>query len=56
MQVFQQIMQKIKKTYPHFNGPMSPAESVVMQRRVIDNITIADSGAFWSHLGNKQWL
>lgn len=42
--------------YPHFNGPISPAQSVPLMKNVIDNMTVEDSGAFLSHLGSKEWL
>lgn len=47
---------EFSRVYPHFNGPMSPAQSVPLQKKVIDNMTIEDSGAFLSHLGSKEWL
>jgi NAD(P)-dependent dehydrogenase (short-subunit alcohol dehydrogenase family) len=42
--------------YPNFKGPISPGESVPLQKKVIDNMTIENSGAFLSHLGSKEWL
>ena len=47
---------KFGTVYPNFKGPISPAEAVPNLKKVIDNITIEDSGAFLSHLGNKEWL
>jgi NAD(P)-dependent dehydrogenase (short-subunit alcohol dehydrogenase family) len=50
------LMQEVLATNPEFNGLATPAESVTLQRKVIENITIKDSGAFLSHFGNKQWV
>lgn len=47
---------KFGAVYPHFKGPVTPAEAVPELKKVIDNITIEDSGAFLSHHGNKEWL
>lgn len=49
---------KFAKYAPHFTGPITPAESVekcldVLEKTSVEN---GDSGAFVSHLGNKQWL
>jgi NAD(P)-dependent dehydrogenase (short-subunit alcohol dehydrogenase family) len=41
---------------PGFEGPISTEESVEAQLKVIDGITIEQSGQFLSHLGTKQWL
>jgi hypothetical protein len=37
------------KKYPHWTGPISPAESVGMMIRIIDGLTVQDSGKFVSH-------
>lgn len=47
---------EFSRFYPNFKGPITPAESVSLMKKVIDNITIEDSGAFLSHLGSKEWL
>ncbi|KAF2730489.1 NAD(P)-binding protein [Polyplosphaeria fusca] len=47
---------KFQKGYPDFKGPISPAESVDMCLKVIDQVTPKESGAFLSHHGNKKWL
>ncbi|KFZ13491.1 hypothetical protein V502_06572 [Pseudogymnoascus sp. VKM F-4520 (FW-2644)] len=52
----QEMGAEFSRFYPHFNGPISPAQSVPLQKKVIDNMTIDDSGAFLSHLGSKEWL
>ncbi len=52
----QAMFKSFQVIYPHFQGPMSAAESVEMQKKVIENLTLEQSGAFLSHLGNKQWL
>lgn len=41
---------------PRWKGPLTPLESVELQKRVIDGLTIEDSGKFLSHWGNKEWL
>jgi len=53
---FQEMMKQFKAWVPDFNGPLTPAESVKLQKNVIDKITIEDSGALLSHWGNKKWL
>jgi len=50
------MLSDFKTQYPDFAGPITPSESVVMQRKVIDSLTIESSGAFLSHHGNKSWL
>ncbi|KFY28811.1 hypothetical protein V493_02752 [Pseudogymnoascus sp. VKM F-4281 (FW-2241)] len=52
----QEMGAALASLYPHFKGPMSPAESVLLMKKVIDNTTIEDSGSFLSHLGTKEWL
>lgn len=52
----QEMGAKFANLYPKFKGPISPAESVPLLKKVIDNMTIEDSGEFLSHLGNKEWL
>ncbi|KAE8823867.1 hypothetical protein P3342_012494 [Pyrenophora teres f. teres] len=48
---------KMQKYAPHFKGPITPEESVGAVRKVWENATVErDSGAFVSHLGNKQWV
>ncbi|KAJ7735917.1 hypothetical protein B0H16DRAFT_1380197 [Mycena metata] len=46
----------ISKIAPDFKGPLQPEESVRMQLEVIHGWTVEHSGAFVSHLGNKQWV
>lgn len=41
---------------PNFKGPITPAESVTMQKKVIEGITMKDSGSNLSHFGNKEWI
>jgi hypothetical protein len=41
---------------PNFQGPITPAESVIMQKKVIEDVTLEQSGSFLSHFGNKEWL
>lgn len=52
----QEMGAKFASIYPHFKGPITPAQSVPLMKKVIDNMTIEDSGAFLSHLGSKEWL
>jgi len=44
------------KKYPHWTGPISPAESVGMMIRIIDGLTVQDSGKFVSHKNNREFL
>lgn len=50
------IMQRFQTLYPDFKGPITAAESVAMQKKVIEQVTLKDSGGFISHLGSKEWL
>ena len=50
------MLANFKARNPGFKGRISPEESVRMQLEVIDKATIADSGAFVSHHGNKDWF
>lgn len=52
----QEMGAKFSKLYPNWKGPISPAESVSLTKKVIDNMTIEESGAFLSHFGSKEWL
>ncbi|KAI0790852.1 NAD(P)-binding protein [Abortiporus biennis] len=46
-----------KKFYPDWIGvPLTPEQSVGYMLDVFEKVTAADSGAFLSHWGNKQWL
>ncbi|RFU25214.1 hypothetical protein B7463_g11125, partial [Scytalidium lignicola] len=52
-----QIVQAgFKRMDPKFSGSITTAESVSMQRKVIEDITIEKSGSFLSHHGDKNWL
>jgi hypothetical protein len=44
------------KPYPDFKGPISVEDSVEEQLKVIHGLTLAQSGQFLSHLGDKKWL
>jgi len=50
------FMAQFQKVYPEWNGFIQPDESVKSQRKVLDDLTIDQSGQFLSHRGNKQWL
>ncbi|KAF8223564.1 NAD(P)-binding protein, partial [Tricholoma matsutake] len=41
--------------YPHWTGPMMPAESVKLMIGIIDNLTVQDSGKFVSHKNNREF-
>ncbi|KAH7915682.1 hypothetical protein BJ138DRAFT_1097628 [Hygrophoropsis aurantiaca] len=53
---FQELAASVKKIYPDWTGPLTPETSVKMQLDVIRKATVADTGAFISHKGNKEWL
>ena len=42
--------------YPNWKGPVAPLESVTSQLKVIDNLTMENSGKFLSYKGTKEWL
>ncbi|CCM00781.1 uncharacterized protein FIBRA_02823 [Fibroporia radiculosa] len=48
--------EQFASVYPHWKGPIEPPESVGSMLGVFDNTTVADSGKFVSHLGNRNWL
>lgn len=50
------MMQKFQIAYPDFKGPMPAAESIALQKKVIEGITLEQTGSFISHKGNKEWL
>jgi hypothetical protein len=56
MQKLGVMMSEFRKQNPEFAGPITPAESISMQKKVIDGITIENTGAFLSHHGDKNWL
>ena len=47
---------QFQKYEPNFKGPIGPEESIEKCLKVIEGVTIKDSGEFLSHLGNKRWL
>ncbi|KAJ7198046.1 hypothetical protein B0H12DRAFT_1206696 [Mycena haematopus] len=53
---FKMLSAAAAKIAPDFKGPITPEESVKMQLDVIKRWTVDQSGAFVSHLGNKQWI
>ena len=55
-QVYNRLLESIKTIAPDFDGPLTPEESVKLQLEVIDQVTVADSGAFLSQYGNKRWV
>ncbi|KAH7398095.1 hypothetical protein BKA64DRAFT_57655 [Cadophora sp. MPI-SDFR-AT-0126] len=57
MAYFVKLLTSFKRLFPYWRAsPLSPAESVGHQFNVIENLTIADTGKFLSHWGNKTWL
>jgi NAD(P)-dependent dehydrogenase (short-subunit alcohol dehydrogenase family) len=52
----QAMIKQFQTWAPDWEGPIAPAESISLMRKVIDNVTVRDSGAFLSHWGNKKWL
>lgn len=50
------MMADFKKSKPDFSGPISPEESVQAQKKVIEGLTLEQSGSFLSHHGDKNWL
>ncbi|KAJ7232674.1 hypothetical protein C8J57DRAFT_1383373 [Mycena rebaudengoi] len=50
------LAKSLFKLVPDFKGPITPQESVKLQLGVIYSWTVAETGAFVSHLGNKQWV
>jgi hypothetical protein len=44
------------KIDPTVEGPIPVAESVSEQLRVIQNLTVEDSGKFLTHHGNDVWF
>jgi NAD(P)-dependent dehydrogenase (short-subunit alcohol dehydrogenase family) len=53
---FQRFLKAVQRTKPEWKGPMQPAESVPLQKKVLEKVTIDESGSFLSHLGNKVWV
>jgi len=45
-----------KAIYPHWTGPITPAESVGLMLGIIDNLTVKESGKFVSHKNNREFL
>lgn len=56
MKFIMALMQKFQVTYPEFKGPVAAAESIAAQKKVIEGITLEQTGFFLSHKGNKEWL
>lgn len=56
MKVLMVLAQKFEVAYPDFRGPAPASESVAAQKKVIEGITLEQTGFFLSHKGNKVWL
>lgn len=50
------LFHKFQVAYPDFKGPITAAESIAAQKKIIEGITMAQTGLFLSHKGNKEWL
>jgi len=55
-EMYEYLTQVFRKYEPEFKGAISTEESVEMQLKVIDGVTIKESGQFLSHLGTRRWL
>jgi len=56
MKEMKEMAASFKTRYPHWTGPMTPAESVRLMLGIIDNLTVQDSGKFVSHKNNREFL
>ena len=58
MQGVTAMMTKFQQYAPHFQGQMTPEESVKSVVSVFEKASVAngDGGSFVSHLGTKQWI
>ena len=56
LELYNKLVDGVKKIVPEFERPLTPEESVKLQLEVIKNVTVKDSGAFISHHGDKNWL
>ncbi|OBZ72809.1 putative oxidoreductase C24B10.20 [Grifola frondosa] len=57
LELFKGMVADFKKAAPEWDGnPISPEQSVRLMLGVVDRATVADTGAFVSHFGNKRWL
>tara|TARA_R110002033_G_scaffold108304_1_gene154636 strand:+ start:501 stop:662 length:162 start_codon:yes stop_codon:yes gene_type:complete len=51
------LLDNFKRIFPYWRAtPLTPDESVGHQFNIIENLTMADTGKFLSHWGNKTWL
>ena len=50
------MVETFRQVKPDFERALTPQESVEAQLRVIDGVTVKDTGAFISHHGNNDWL
>ncbi|KAJ7361039.1 hypothetical protein DFH08DRAFT_910972 [Mycena albidolilacea] len=53
---FKMLSRGVPKAAPDFKGFITPEDSVKKQLEVLNRWTVDESGAYVSHLGNKQWL
>jgi hypothetical protein len=55
-QVYEGFKTPFQKIKPSWNGPILPKESVEKMLKVIDKVTVEDSGVHLSQNGNKDFL
>jgi len=54
---FMKLLGNFKRIFPYWRATLlTPDESVGHQFNIIENLTMADTGKFLSHWGNKTWL
>lgn len=53
---YEKMRQSFLKLEPDWKGPITPKESVDLMMKVMDGVTLKESGAFLSHHGNQHWL
>lgn len=55
-EMYEMFKQVFRGYEPNFRGPITTEQSVKAQLKVIDNLSLENTGAFLSHLGNKRWV
>jgi hypothetical protein len=55
-EAYQAMIQVFRGYEPKFAGPITTEQSVKAQLKVIDSMSLNNTGEFLSHLGNKRWL
>jgi hypothetical protein len=54
--LFDEMATTIRKFEPSFTGPIMPEESVEAMLKVIEGLTMEQSGLFLGHRGDKRWV